>query len=188
VERLIHTLPLDKDGNPTTTNFSSKDITFLRENVVDPWTTEIPANIAKRLYKIISPGTGRVSILEFVGFKLRNVFPQNICRMKDGTVVVCDEFRQHSTGYRVYGRKFRRNDNLYSTFISDEIGRLNSTEVGVSIVSQLTNTLECWNATEVVSKCGLFPKGIRQSPASPPGATKHDLKTWRSWYCSEMLL
>jgi hypothetical protein len=59
------------------------ELEYMKENQ----TLELPPNFFRRLHK-----TRRHNSLEFTGFKVQDTFPQNIVRLKSGSIVFCDKF------------------------------------------------------------------------------------------------
>lgn len=73
-------------------------------------TTELPPSMFKEALTTILEGKEVIQKVGFVGFTLTKVFPQNICLMRDGSTVYCDNFYKTDEDERpiIAGFKFQK--------------------------------------------------------------------------------
>jgi hypothetical protein len=132
--------------------FSQEEVEYLLKDAL-PNTEEIPYNTPKKLHR--RSRVCRVEHVEFEKFRIRLTFPQNTVKLRDGRVLFCDKFDLDNSGIQLIGR-----------FVEPEIREAfpGSLEVGCGLVEMGEGTTPCLstermsvNASEVRSKCSLFP-------------------------------
>lgn len=189
-EIAAHRVPLDKNGRLCSTDYSRKHIRYLVQNCISAWTNEIPANTPKALESQRSRGRGRVAVLEFEGFSLKNFFPQNVCRTKNHEIVICssfeekfarNEFGEFST-FLIHGKRMRTVQNVYG----DRWG--SSKDVGYYCVKDFSKETETWPATDVLSKCMMVPDDLRRNDKNERLLKHVHPHEWEQWFVSAMVL
>lgn len=110
--------------------------------------------------------------LYFAEFIISNKFPNNICLMKDGSVIVCSQIILNSNfsnapDYTLIGRKFSKMENAFvAPFISSEFNIFKASDLNESSVS--------FNVREL--KCKMCPFPLE--PTGPPNILDPSIK----WY------
>lgn len=87
--------------------------------------------------------------LVFENFVLKINSKDNICCLKDGTIVEVRNIATHQGELKIIGKRFLNLENFYSS-------PCNSSEFDIYLVSNTMNNLENWKITEVAFKCIKF--------------------------------
>ena len=92
-------------------------------------------------------------LLKFPQFSLTNVFPDNMCMLKNGNVIVCTNFSEEPEGSGIYvvsGFKFRCLEDCYSEpFLSSKFG--------IFFGSKIDTFVTEWNVNNISAKMSAIP-------------------------------
>ena len=92
-------------------------------------------------------------VLKLKGFTITNCFPDNVCLLKNGSVIVCVDIQEHPEGSGVFsliGFKFGKLENTFNT-------PFQSSKYHIHIASKLKNRVSEWNINAVKSKMYTTP-------------------------------
>lgn len=141
-------------------------------------TNEIRRNAAKSLHDLNSAKNGDFQELRFEGFKLRTIYPDNVCVMQDGTVLVCSKFKEIGEfSFVIYGHRFSVVESAYKNE--------NSFNVGLRKVEGLSKVVESFPAKFVENKCVTLPYGYPID--SDLIGQRIDMNSWNKWFTATLV-
>lgn len=114
--------------------------------------------------------------IKFPHFTISTLFPNNVCTMKNGSVVVCQdivEMPPKSGVYVVYGHKFKRLEDCYSDPFP-------SSKYHVQVGSDVIPYIDEWNVNSIAGKIYAIPFNFPSNMKSVPDIVNSKTK----WYLS----
>lgn len=167
IEKKKYALPTGQDGM-ILTNFEQFKVEAARlEKSRNP-----NANV---IVEFIDDGDSGKTI-KFPQFTLSNRFPNNVCLMKNGSIVVCKDFIESPEGSGVFlmqGLKFRLLENCYTSPFP-------SSKFGIYFGSKIETRLNEWNLNGVCGKIYAIPSDFHEKSQNVPDISIAKCK----WYLS----
>jgi hypothetical protein len=137
------------------TTFTKQDLEYLLKNAL-PSTEEVPFNTPKKHHQ--KSKACRIEHVEFEKFQVRLKFPQNIVRLRDGSVLFCDEFESDSSGTNIalIGRLVKsKGCEVFpgSLAVGCTLMKSEDGDSSCCLSGEKTTIPAC----QVASKCSMFP-------------------------------
>ena len=128
----------------------------------------------------IGRGTNPTKKICFPNFSITNQFPNNVCLMKNGAVIVCVDFidRRHKENIlEIVGFKFLRLENAHTQpFVSSRFN--------IHLASKIASQLSVYNVNCLAAKMYAMPHRVSSDIKEIPNILQRD--SLQKWYVSPL--
>lgn len=144
-------LPSSRDGKLRTLGISEREMAVMRQRD----SLELPSNFVREVrHTENTAATKYPKYIQFQGFKLSTKFPNNVCMLKKGKVIVCTDIVENPEdpfNPKITAHVFTKRLSAFD----DNVG--NSAEIELFTVSQINQIPDTFSASDIHSKCFISP-------------------------------